>query len=58
LLTASNKKLTQLWISAHELNILAQKLHCNLLMDYKFILPKYDINNKKFVGLDTCATEK
>jgi hypothetical protein len=25
---------------------------------YKFVLPKYDINNTRFVGLEVCAIGK
>jgi len=28
------------------------------LLDYEFILPAYDINNKKFVGLEVCGVGK
>jgi hypothetical protein len=35
----------------HELNFI-------LLLDYKFRLPKYDINNPRFVGLAVCAIGK
>jgi len=36
----------------------AQELSCSLLLDYKFILLNYDINNTRSVGLEICTIGK
>jgi hypothetical protein len=42
----------------HEPSMLTHELNCILLLDYKLINPKYNINNIRFVGLEDHATGK
>jgi hypothetical protein len=39
-------------------SILTCELFCILLLDYKGMLPKYNINNARFIGLEICAEGK
>jgi len=42
----------------HEPSTLTHELSCILLLDYKLTLPKYNINDTRFVGLEVCIIGK
>jgi hypothetical protein len=47
-----------MWVYAHQFSTLIDELNFILLFDYKIILPKYGINNTRFVVLEVCAIGK